>query len=146
MNLTICTKLCNECPFSVNALKGWLGPHTIDAVIDTQDNEGLFSCHLARKENMTVDEIESGAVRMCRGYIASSTKSGIEFGDNQKYGKELRRLQLQVIAEDLENNDIILSQSEFKEHHGRIDVAKRLSISREELLRRQGLLRPTATD
>jgi hypothetical protein len=139
MNLTVCTKLCAECPFSANSLKGWLGPHTIDAVIDAQEKEDLFSCHLARKDDMTIDEIESGAVRMCRGYIASSTKSGIVFGDNDKNGKELRRLQQIIIKEDKENQDIILAQGEFKEHHGRIDMAKRLNISQEELHRRQGI-------
>ena len=139
MKLSVCTKLCAECPFSAKSLKGWLGPHTIDAVIEAQETEGLFSCHMARKENMTIDEIESGAVRMCRGYIASSTKSGLIFGDSDKNGKELKRLQQLIIKEDFEDQNIILSQNEFKEHHGRMDMAKRLNISQEELLRRQGI-------
>ena len=134
----MCTKLCVECPFSAKSLKGWLGAHTIDGVLESVENEDLFSCHMARKEDMTIDSIESGEVRICRGYIASATKSGKAFGESDENGAELRRLQLQIIEENKEDPDIILSHSEFVEHHGRIDVAKKLSISREELLRRQG--------
>ncbi|MBL4773399.1 MAG: hypothetical protein JKX98_07290 [Alcanivoracaceae bacterium] len=140
MNLTMCSKLCVECPFSANSLKGWLGAHTIEAVLESQLNEDLFSCHMARKDEMTADNIESGEIKICRGYIASATKSGKFFGESDINGKELKRLQEQIIKDGKENEDIILSRDEFKEHHGTIDVAKRLSISQDELLRRRGIL------
>ena len=138
MNLTVCSKLCVECPFSKKAKKGWLGSHTLEGVIEVQKNEELFSCHLARKTGMTSDQIESGEIKICRGYVASATKSDITFGKNDVNGEELRRLQQQIIAEDKEDKNIILSQDEFKEHHGEPGILSILNISHEEYLRRQG--------
>ena len=138
MKLTVCTKLCSECPFSVASPKGWLGSHTLEGVLEAQKDEGLFSCHLARKENMTSENIESGQVKICRGYVASATKSGTVFGSHNKNGTELRRLQNLIIKEAKEDGNIILSRNEFKEHHGGSTTANMLSISQEEILRRQG--------
>jgi hypothetical protein len=28
--------MCNECPFHANALKGWLGPHSVDDIVITE--------------------------------------------------------------------------------------------------------------
>ncbi len=138
MNLTVCSKLCSECPFSTNSPKGWLGYHSLDGVLAAQNNEKLFSCHLARKENMTSDNIESGQIKICRGYIASATKSGITFGENDVNGPELQRLQQMIISEDKEDHNIILSQEEFQVHHGEPELSEILSLSKEEMLRRQG--------
>lgn len=139
MKLTVCSKLCNECPFSQASPKGWLGFHTLDGIIKAQQKEELFSCHLARKDGMTSDNIESGEIKICRGYIASSTKSGITFGENQKNGHELRKLQIQIAVEGKEEENIILSKDEFKEHHGNHHaISSKISISKEELKQRQG--------
>ncbi len=43
-----------------------------------------------------------------------------------------------IIAEDKEDKNIILSQDEFKEHHGEPGILSILNISHEEYLRRQG--------
>ncbi len=149
MKLTVCSKLCSECPFSANSPKGWLGSHSLGGVLAAQNEEKPFSCHLARKEDMTSDSIESGQVKICRGYVASATKSGIMFGDNEVNGPELQRLQQLIISEDREDPNIILSQDEFVVHHAHAkpDVTKILKISKEELLRRQGLVvAPEATE
>ena len=138
MNLTVCSKLCVECPFSKASPRGWLGFHTLEGVIEAQQHEELFSCHLARKTGMTSDNIESGEVKICRGYLASATKSGIAFGKNDKNGEELRRLQEQIISEAKEDKNIILSQDEFKDHHGEPDILSKLNISQEEYNRRRG--------
>lgn len=142
MKLTVCSKLCSECPFSTNSPKGWLGSHSLRGVLAAQNDEKPFSCHLARKEDMTSDSIESGQVKICRGYVASATKSGIMFGENEVNGPELQRLQQLIISEDREDPNIILSQEEFVVHHAHAkpDVTKILKISKEELLRRQGLV------
>lgn len=58
MNLTVCTRICKECPFSKSSPKGWLGFHTLESVLAVQQEAGLFSCHLLRKEGMRRDEIE----------------------------------------------------------------------------------------
>jgi len=49
MNLTVCSKLCSECPFSEASPKGWLGFHTLDGVLEAQKKEKLFSCHWQEK-------------------------------------------------------------------------------------------------
>jgi hypothetical protein len=118
MDLTICKRLCNECPFSQNAPKGWLGPHSLDDVLKTQQEGKLFSCHLLRKEEMKKENIESGEVRICRGFIASATKSGIIFGHNSETHRALSELQKLVTEEAKESNESVLSSEEFAEHHG----------------------------
>lgn len=117
MSLTICKRLCNECPFIKSSPEGWLGPHTLQDVLDTQSQKKLFSCHMLRKEDMTKESIESGEVRICRGYIASATKSGIEFGEGNETEKSLKALQEMVVREAKEDPDVILSREEFKLHH-----------------------------
>lgn len=148
MKLNVCAKLCKECPFSANSPKGWLGSHSLRGVLDAQNDEKLFSCHLARKEDMTGDEIGSGQVKICRGYVASATKSGITFGDDEINGPELQRLQQLITSEDREDPSIILSQEEFVVHHAhaRPDLTKIVKISKEELLRRQGFVAPEPTE
>ncbi len=134
MNLTICKKICSECPFTASSPKGWLGPHTLDEVVSTQQRGGLFSCHLLRKEDMSMQDIKLGVVRMCRGYIASATKSGIIFSDNSEEGKALQDLQVLVDAEAKEDEEAILSTQEFKIHHGKSlpqeDIAKQALYER----------------
>lgn len=143
MKLTVCSKLCVECPFSKNSLKGWLGAHTLDDIVECQENEDLFSCHMARKEDMCAEDIESGKVKICRGYVASATKSNKIFGEDTENGPELMRLQKLIREEDKEDPDIILSIDEFLEHHGRHNVMKMLNISKEEWMRRLGYVAPT---
>jgi len=92
---------------------------------------------------MTCDNIESGEVKICRGYIASATKSGIIFGQSHSNGHELKRLQMLITKEAKEDNNIILSRNEFKEHHGQQTVSPRRALSQEEFLRRQGYRGPT---
>lgn len=142
MKLNVCAKLCKECPFSANSPKGWLGSHSLRGVLDAQNDEKLFSCHLARKEDMTADEIASGQVKICRGYVASATKSGIVFGESEVNGAELQRLQQLIISEAKEDPNIILAQDEFVVHHAQAkpDLTKIVKISREELLKRQGFV------
>jgi len=118
MNLSICKRICNECPFTHASPEGWLGPHSLDDVLITQIERRFFSCHMLRKEEMDKQDIELGAVKICRGYIASSTKSGIEFGDKTEDEKALRELQIMVAAEAQEDLDTILSDKEFIIHHG----------------------------
>lgn len=138
MNLTVCSTLCKECPFSKESPKGWLGSHSLKDILKTHENEELFSCHLARKTNMTIENIESGEIKICRGYIASATKSGVIFSDSTQNGSELKRLQDKIIKEQKDEEAIILSRDEFKLHHDPYNTSARLSISQEEIRRRQG--------
>ncbi|VAW57699.1 hypothetical protein MNBD_GAMMA07-2502 [hydrothermal vent metagenome] len=138
MELTICSKLCTECPFSAASPKGWLGPHSLEDVVRTQNNQSLFSCHLARKTDMTKDDMLSGAIKICRGYIASSTKSGITFDNGTDIAEGLKILQALVIEEDKEASDAILSKDEFINHHNRSFLEQEIDLSADEYNRRRG--------
>jgi len=136
MNLTICKRICTECPFSKSSPKGWLGPHSLEGVLDAQQEGKLFSCHMLRKDGMTSDDIESGEVRICRGFIASATKSGIRFAEKTEAEKTLRDLQDQVAREGKEDNETILSRQEFEKHHGGHMPGRK--VPREDYYRRLG--------
>lgn len=136
MNLTICKTLCNECPFSTSARKGWLGLHSLDGILVAQQESRLFSCHMLRKIDMKPRDVESGAVRICRGFIASASKSGLRFDESTEQGRALRKLQIRVEQEARENPEIILSRDEFEVHHGSHHPARRLPP--EVRLRRMG--------
>jgi len=138
MSLNVCSKLCKECPFSKASPKGWLGLHTLKGVLIAQQIEELFSCHMARKEGMSSENIESGEIRICRGYIASATKSGVIFGHHHKNGSELKRLQELIAKEAMEDEDIILSRQEFIQHHSQPADSPAKSLSQEELNKRRG--------
>lgn len=138
MALTACIKICTECPFSKTSPKGWLGDHSLGGILSAQQDEKLFSCHLQRKEGMTNDDIKSGDVKICRGYLVSASKSGITFGQNPETGQALGALQALVNAEAREDKDTILSGQEFEEHHGQPNVSRILGIPEEVLKKRQG--------
>jgi hypothetical protein len=141
MNLTVCKKICMECPFSKASPKGWLGSHSLQGVLDAQQEGKLFSCHLQRKDGMTIDDIKSGEVKICRGFLVSASKSDITFGQNPESGKALRELQALVESEGKEDKDAILSREEFEEHHGRPALSRILNIPQDVLDRRLGLRR-----
>ncbi|HHJ17519.1 MAG TPA: hypothetical protein ENJ80_12555 [Gammaproteobacteria bacterium] len=136
MGLTICKKICKECPFSTSSPKGWLGPHSLEGVLDAQQRGKLFSCHMLRKDEMSSEDIESGEVRICRGFIASASKSGIAFDQDSKTGKALKGLQELVAREAKEDNSTILSRQEFEKHHGGHLPGR--AIPKADMLRRLG--------
>lgn len=140
MNLTVCKKICTECPFSKSSLRGWLGSHTLEGVLDAQQEEQLFSCHLQRKDGMTNDDIEGGDIKICRGFLVSASKSDITFGQDHETGKALGELQQRVASEGKENKDTILSRQEFEVHHGPPKLSREIKLSQDELHRRLGYL------
>ena len=141
MNLTVRKKICMECPFSKSSPKGWLGPHSLKGVLGAQQGEELFSCHLQRKDGMTVENIKSGEVKICRGFLVSTSKSGITFGQNPGTGKELGKLQASVDSEEMEDKNDILSRQEFEVHHGQPSLSRALNVTQDELDRRLGCRR-----
>ncbi|VAW59889.1 hypothetical protein MNBD_GAMMA11-1942 [hydrothermal vent metagenome] len=139
MNLTVCAKICKECPFSKNSPRGWLGSHTFPDVLAAQHAGKLFSCHLQRQEGMTPDDIETGKVPICRGYLVSAAKSNITLDKDAENGLDLSQLQAQVMSENREDISTILSQQEFKEHHVGPAAADRIPVSQEIIDKRRGL-------
>jgi hypothetical protein len=119
-------------------LKGWLGSHSLEAVLAAQKDEKLFSCHLQRKDGMTNGDIECGGAKVCRGFLVSASKSDITFGQNPATGKELGKLQAMVEREAKEDKHAILSRQEFEEHHGRPSLSRLQNIAQGEIDRRLG--------
>lgn len=138
MNLTVCIKICKECPFSKSSPQRWLGSHSLQGILETQQEGKLFSCHLQRTDGMTNHDIECGDVKICRGYLVSASKSGIKFGSNPETGSELTRLQELVEIEAKEDKREILSGQEFEEHHGKPNLSRILDITQDVLDRRRG--------
>lgn len=112
--MNTCKKICNECPFSKNSAKGWLGPHTTEEILHTVQMEGLFSCHKQRKEESTIEDILYGELDICRGFLATASASFKLFGQNPVYGKQLRELQNQITDEEKAQ---VLTKWDFAKHH-----------------------------
>lgn len=119
MNLTVCKKMCNECPFSKKSIKGWLGDHTVSEITNAIQFEQLFSCHKQRTDDVLLNErqMENGKQNICRGFVLSATKSCKMFGQNPSTGAELRRLQKEVNPTE-EEMESVLSKWDFEKHHG----------------------------
>lgn len=118
MRLKTCKSVCNECPFKKDSLKGFLGDHSLESILECMDKEGLFSCHMERKNDETLNQIliESGKQSICRGFLISSLKSWKSFGKNPLTGLELLKLQRQIPYFSVEV-DAIMNKNEFEEHH-----------------------------
>jgi hypothetical protein len=113
MKIIPCEKRCSECGFSKNAIKGTLQKEIIDCV----NTQTIFPCHMElRKVTGSVNEgvelyAESQDVfRVCRGYIASMRKSGVQ----PRY--ELLRELFEEVSTD--NEDEIMSLEEAYKYHG----------------------------
>lgn len=111
--MKICSKICKECPFSNKSMPGWLGPHSIEEILDSQQFEHPFSCHMQRTEDSSISDILTGELQICRGWVASATKSCKKFGQNPLY-PGLSELQNQIKPEELEG---VLARWEFRKYH-----------------------------
>lgn len=116
--MKMCSKLCKECPFSKQALKGWLGPHTVDEIHKMMSDEYPFTCHLARDSDTTLINVKKGQYPICRGFVASATKSAKLFGSDFEFGVHLKQLQSQITQQD---KNQVMAIWEFKEYHSSTD-------------------------
>lgn len=120
MKLTTCKKMCNECPFSKNSLRGWLGGFSIEETLNAQQFEQLFSCHKQREDDEEENsrKIVNGEINICRGFILSASLSCKLFGQNPSTGKELARLQVEVKASITDDEkEMVLRRWDFPKHH-----------------------------
>ena len=95
-------------------MKGWLGHHTIEEILHIQQMEGLFSCHMSRTDESTIEDIYMGVLPICRGFLASASASCKMFGQNPETGLALKQLQSEITDEEKKQ---VLTRWEFKEHH-----------------------------
>lgn len=118
MELKVCTKMCKECPFSTESLKGYLGGFTVNETLQAISNEILFSCHLHREDSIEENEenVKEGEIPICRGFMLQAKKTGKLFGGTfSKESKGLLKLQKGMIVEK-EELDKVLGFN-FRTHH-----------------------------
>lgn len=114
--MKVCTKICNECPFSNKSLPGWLADYTVEDIKNYQRHDALFPCHLMIKGDQFTQEevskaIEAGEMKLCRGYIESIIKSA----KMPKKGTALYEAYEVVKKQGLSENSI--SMWDFEKHH-----------------------------
>lgn len=118
MNLVVCKKICNECPFKKGSLQGYLGDLTLEETLNAQQFEQLFSCHLHRGEDSTENKIaiEAGIQPICRGYMISAQLSCKSFGQNNQTGKYLKELMSSMNITEKEKL-LIMTRWEMRNYH-----------------------------
>lgn len=119
--MNFCKKLCNECPFSKKSLPGWLASYSIEDFHAMMNAEVMFPCHMLMTEgDITVEEaqeaVQSGEMKVCRGYMESMIKSA----KMPKFNKELIKYREAVKAEGLSEES--MSMFEFAKHHTKLKV------------------------
>lgn len=117
-NLVARKRMCGECPFRKDSLKGWLGGETVDETLNAQQFEHLFSCHKNRTEDqkLNLELIKDGQQPICRGFLVSAKLSAKMFGQNVANGAELKRLTNEMVISE-EEKENTLKRWEFREHH-----------------------------
>jgi hypothetical protein len=112
----VCKKICNECPFSKKSIPGWLADYTVQDIMDFQNGEALFPCHKMMPDadldqEEVQQKIESGELKLCRGYVESVIKSA----KSPRYNQVLKDAMAQARAEGLSEESMPIW--EFKKHH-----------------------------
>lgn len=77
--MKICTKICDECPFSNKSPRGWLADYTVEDFAQFFRLEVLFPCHKQIKDDLNFNQaaelVKTNKVKLCRGYVESMRKS-----------------------------------------------------------------------
>ncbi len=103
---------CGECPFRKKSLAGWLGPWTVETILQQAHGEGGLACHVSvaavqkRKPKIT-DEKLMKEVHVCVGSIQHANRSC----------KSYRNPELRAMQDALGNGEEILNLHEFRKHH-----------------------------
>lgn len=116
MKLQICAKICKECPFTINSIQGWLGPHNAEDIIEDMNRDIPFSCHMMRSDDETdnQEKLINGEHLVCRGYIACAKRSAKQFSQHPVYGIQMLELQRQITEED---QNLVMNKWTFKKYH-----------------------------
>jgi len=110
---------CGECPFRQESMKGWLGPWTLDSILQQVHAEvpghktpGL-ACHLdvavqlERKEDISNEELYEKS-HVCVGSLHHANASF----------KRYKHPELNVMAAEVGLLSTILDLFKFRKHHG----------------------------
>ena len=98
-----CREMCADCPFSNNAMRGFLGGYTKKDFIGFKNSESLFPCHKTMtQENQTTadcqDMILEGKMKLCKGYAEMLIKSCHMPKYNEHLIKELEILKKRGVS------------------------------------------------
>ena len=115
-NITVCKKLCGDCPFSKKSFKGFLADYTIQDFVDFQNNDVSFPCHKVMTDgDNSLDKVQkmfdNNELYFCRGYVESFIRSAKMPRTNTKL-KEAIDI---VRKEGLSDNG--MSMHEFRKFH-----------------------------
>lgn len=109
-----CKSACTECPFSSKSPRGFLADYDANDFLTFMNLEIAFPCHMTMgevdiKAEETQKKIESGEMKLCRGYLESMIKSC----------KSPRNSFLKKHIDEIRNNlsDHTMSIFEFMKHH-----------------------------
>jgi hypothetical protein len=114
--MNICSRLCNECPFSDKSINGWLADYKVEDFKTMMDQEVMFPCHMTMKEeDLTIDEAQekiiNREIKLCRGYMESMIKSA----KMPKFNKYLLEARAKVKEEGV--SDSSMSIHNFIKYH-----------------------------
>ncbi len=117
-SLSVCAKVCKECPFKRGSLKGWLGGLSIEETLEHMNKERFFSCHMTRGEDTEENFIQiiQGKQPICRGFMISAQKSAKLFGNGLTASRALKALQENIDVTE-EEKDEVMTAWEFRKYH-----------------------------
>lgn len=102
---------CRECPWRRRAIRGWLGPHTPEGLIDMAHGEGPIHCHMSIPDDyrrVEDDVPDTSVLLQCAG--AARFRRHVH--------KTPRNPTAAVGPEDRET--VFATNDEFLEHHAPI--------------------------
>lgn len=117
--MSVCKKVCNECPFSNKSLSGWLGGYEVEDLISFQREETSFPCHKMMtdsdlSQSQADKAIKNGGMKLCRGYVESIIKSC----KSPFMNKTLVQAIAEVKAEGLSEDSMAIW--DVKKHHEKL--------------------------
>lgn len=115
--MKVCSKLCNDCPFSNKSIKGFLGGYDIETLLDFFNNDILFPCHKtvklsSERVGSVQQQVLDEELPVCRGYLECMVRSC-----KVPRSTDLNELRSSV-KENLTSHS--MSMHEFIIHHKRV--------------------------
>lgn len=82
-----CKKVCDDCPWRKNSLKGWLGDQDPELFTDIIKSGSKLPCHKTQKKQMNLNELdEDDSILHCRGSLITMKNNCIR-SRNEKIAK-----------------------------------------------------------
>jgi hypothetical protein len=108
-----CEKVCPDCPFRKDSIPGWLGPHSMEEIMNNFTHEFAWTCHMKRD-----NKSDHKTIPVCKGFLISAKKSAHSFGKTDE-GKKLNDLIINMTISEKEK-DLVMNKFEFIKYHKKI--------------------------